>query len=288
MDFFDGLDLDWKLTAIVVAVILGASVLSKISRWSINRFFTAASHTLKLDPTRYKFFKNAASLIIWFSAFGIIISTIPTLKSIALTLFAGAGILVAIIGFAAQEAFSNIIGGIFIVIFKPFGIGDMIKVGSLDYGEVEDITLRHTIINNFENKRIIIPNSVINSETIVNDSIGDSKVCRFIEVGISYDSSIDLAMKIMQEEAMNHPRCIDTRSAKDKQADIPQVEVRTIGFGDSSVNLRAFVWTSDPFQANRMHSDINKSIKERFDKEGIEIPFPYRTVVYKNDLPKNS
>jgi len=285
MDILKELEIDLKTVGMVLLTIIIAFVVSKVSRWFIIRFFTAASEKLHLDPTRYKFFKNVASVAIWIVAFAVIISFIPALKSLAITLFAGAGILVAVIGFAAQEAFSNIIGGIFIVIFKPFGIGDLIKVGSLDYGVVEDITLRHTIIKNFENKRIIIPNSVINSETIVNDSIGDSKVCRYIDVGISYDSNIDLATRIIQEEAIKHPRCIDIRNNKENEN---QVEVRVVGFGDSSVNLRAYVWTDNPLQAAGMHSDINKWIKFRFDREGIEMPFPYRTVVYKTDLPPNA
>jgi small-conductance mechanosensitive channel len=163
----------------------------------------------------------------------------------------------------------------------------MIKVGSLEYGVVEDITLRHTIITNFENKRIIIPNSVVGSETIINDNIEDAKICRWVEIGISYDSDVELATRIMQEEALRHPSCIDVRSRKQKSKKEPQVNVRLISFGDFSVNLRAYVWTNDPFNAMQMHSDINKEIKKRFDAEGVEIPFPYHTLVYKKDLPAN-
>ncbi len=288
MEFFKGVSLDIKTVLLIISILIAATVLTRTLRWLINKFFNAASKKLKVDPTNYKFFKNAVSLIIWFGAIAAIISLIPKLKAFAITLLAGAGVLVAIIGFAAQHAFSNIIGGIFVVIFKPFRVGDMIKVGTLDYGVVDDITLRHTVINNFENKRIIIPNAVISSETIVNDSIDDTKVCRFVEVGISYDSDIDLALKIMREEAMIHPKCIDARTVRDKKNNVPQVVVRAMSFGDSSINLRAYVWTRDPLQAVQMHSDLNIAIKKRFDAEGIEIPYPYRTLVYKKDLPTNT
>lgn len=288
MDIINNLVIDLQTIFTIAFIIIGAIILTRVVRWLITKSFTTASEKLKVDPTRYKFFKNAVSFIIWLLAFGAIISLVPKLKTLAITLFAGAGILVAIIGFAAQQAFSNIVSGIFIVLFKPFRVGDMIKVGSLDYGIVEDITLRHTVITNLENKRIIIPNSVISSETIVNDNIEDIKVCRYIEVGISYDSEIELATRIMQEEAMKHPYCIDVRTQKQKADGIPQVNVRLITFGDFSVNLRAHVWTNDPYNANQMHSDINKAIKKRFDAEGVEIPFPYRTVVYKKDIPPNT
>ena len=279
---------NYKLAILIVLILIGAAVLTRIIRWLIDKSFLTAAEKLNLDKTRYRFFKNAVSLIIWIIAIGAIISLIPKLKSLAYTLFAGAGILVAIIGFAAQHAFSNIISGIFIVMFKPFRVGDMIKVGNLDYGIVEDITLRHTVLNNFENKRIIIPNAVISAENIINDSIQDATVCKYIEIGISYDSDVDLAIKILQEEASKHPNCIDNRTEIQKEKGNNKVDVRLISFGDFSVNLRAYVWTNDPIGVYQMHHEINKGIKKRFDSEGIEIPYPYRTVVYKNDLPKNS
>ncbi|HBH05076.1 MAG TPA: mechanosensitive ion channel protein MscS [Flavobacteriales bacterium] len=282
------LDINWKSAIIVLTILVCTILITRLVRWLISNSFVSASDRIRVDPTRYRFFKNAASFIVWLIALGSIVLLVPELKALAITLFAGAGILVAFAGLAAQQAFSNIVSGIFIVIFKPFRVGDMIKVGTLNYGIVEDITLRHTIINNFENKRIIIPNSVISSETIVNDSIEDSKICRWIEVGISYDSDMDRAIEIIQEESIKHPFCIDNRTPEEKEEDNPQVRVRILGFGDSSVNLRAYVWCSESLQSIRMHSDINRSIKNRFDAEGIEIPFPYRTIVYKKDLPPNS
>jgi len=149
---------------------------------------------------------------------------------------------------------------------------------------VEDITLRHTVIRNFENRRLIIPNSVISAEIVVNSSIVEEKICNFIDMGISYDSDIDKAMEIMRSEAMAHSNYIDNRTKEDRKNQIPAVLVKVIGFGDSSVNLRCFVWSHDHSAGWAMKTDLHKSIKERFDAEGIEIPFPYRTIVYKKDL----
>lgn len=277
----------FKLVLYALIIISAAIILSRVLRWLMNRSFVAASEKLNVDPTRYRFFMNAVSVIIWVVALAAIVLLVPKLKALAITMFAGAGIMVAMIGLAAQQAFSNIISGIFIVIFKPFRVGDMITVGTR-MGVVEDITLRHTMIKSFENKRIIIPNSVMSSETIVNDSIEDTMVCRYVEIGISYDSSVELASKIMQEVAMDHPLSLDNRTEEQKVANAHPVEIRLTTFGDFSVNLRAYVWCNDPQEVYRMHSDINKVIHERFAEEGIEIPFPYRTVVYKKDLPKNS
>jgi len=287
IELLDSVSAHWKTMVIILTIIVITTIVTKVVRWLMNRSFINSSNKLRVDATRYKFLKNAASLIIWIFALAAIVSLIPELKALAYTLFASAGILVAIIGFAAQQAFSNIVSGIFIVLFRPFRVGDLIKVGSRDYGIVEDITLQHTVLNNFENKRIIIPNSIISSETIINDSIEDAKVCCWIEIGISYDSDVELATKIMQEEAVKHPFCIDARTQEDRDNNKPQVVVRLLSFGDFSVNLKADVWTSDPLMMRQLRSDINKAVKVRFDAEGIEIPFPYRTLVYKNDLTKS-
>jgi small-conductance mechanosensitive channel len=95
-------------------------------------------------------------------------------------------------------------------------------------------------------------------------------------------------MKIMREESEKHPNCYDNRTEEEKKNKEPIVKVRVIGFGNSSVNLRAWVWSEDAGKGFVMACDLNKSIKERFDKEGVEIPFPYRTIVYKKDIKKKS
>lgn len=288
MKFIRNISPETQTIITVVIIIVAAIILTRVIRWLIDKSFVTASDKLNLDKTRYRFFKNAVSLIVWIIAIGAIVSLVPKLKSLAYTLFAGAGILVAIIGFAAQQAFSNIVSGIFIVMFKPFRVGDKIKVGTFEYGIVEDITLRHTIINSFENKRIVVPNSVMGSETIVNDNINDLNICQFITIGISYDSDVDIATKIIQEEASKHPYSIDNRTEEEKQEGKDVVVVRLASFGDFSVNLRALVWTNDPLKVYEMTSDINKAIKKRFDAEGVEIPFPYRTIVNKKDLKPNA
>lgn len=279
-----------KLTMYVivpVAIIIFAIIISNVFRALMHRYFERSSHLLHVDPTRYKFFKNAVSFIIFLVAITIIFYTIPELKTIGVSLFAGAGILAIIIGFASQAAFANIISGIFIVTSKPFRVGDFIKISDEFVGTVEDITLRHTVIRNNENRRIIIPNSVINNQTIINSDIVDEKVCALIEVGISYDSSIDLAIRIIQEEVMKHPLGHDNRTDEEKSEGIPQVVVRVMGLGESSVNLRAYAWASTPLNAFILRTDLYKIIKERFEIEGVEIPFPYRTIVMKDQKPKN-
>ena len=265
-----------KYSIITFLTILIAFVISKILRRLIDRFIKRSSNKLKIDHTQFNFLKNAVTFIIFLIAIIFIFFTIPKLKALSLTLFAGAGILTAIALFASQQAFANIISGVFLVIFKPFRVNDILDVGNLPKGVVEDITLRHTVLRNLENRRMIIPNSVISSEILINSSIVDELICNFIDIGISYDSDMDKAIEIMRSESEAHPEFIDNRTGKEKKnGDLP-VRVRVM------VNLRAFVWSKDHSSGIELKSDLNKSIKAQFDKNGIEIPFPYRTIVYKD------
>ena len=122
---------------------------------------------------------------------------------------------------------------------------------------------------------IIIPNSKISSSTIINSSFGEEATCAFVEVGVSYTTDLDFAMDVMRDETMRHPMLIDHRSPKEKTDGTPQVVIRVTNLGDSAITLRAWAWAATPGNAFVMKCDLLKSIKERFDRENIEIPYPY-------------
>ncbi len=270
----------------IVITLAVASVLLIVLRKIATKIINSNADKLKVDPTNFSFLKNSLSFIIYFIALIVIFRHIPSLRSFGSALFAGAGILAAIIGFASQKAFSNIITGIFILIFKPYRVGDVIEISNGRIGTVEEITLRHTVIKDFKNERIIVPNTVISDDIIINSSITDSKIQCRVEIRISYDSDIDLAMEIMRSECEKHPLLIDNRTHEDLANEVPLVRVAVIALADFSVNLRANAWTESFADAFQMRTDLLKSIKERFDREGVEIPFPYRTIVYKKDMEK--
>ncbi|MBI1307836.1 MAG: mechanosensitive ion channel [Bacteroidetes bacterium] len=261
-------------------------VLVRSLRHFLSRYYRRISLRDEERITSLKFIGNITAFVIYSIGIMIVVYNIPPLRKVGLSLFASAGILAAIVGFASQAAISNIIGGVFIVIFKPFRVGDFVRIADTYVGIVEDVTIRHTVIRSFENRRIIIPNSIVNTETIINSSIIDDKVCNFIEFGIAYDADIDKAREIIKREAIAHPNCYDNRTDEEIQNNQPVVKVRVISLADFSVNLRAFVWTENYDKGYDLKLDLLESVKKAFDKEGIEIPFPYRTIVYKSDLQK--
>ena len=270
--------------ALILGTLLFAFILSFILRRLLNLIIVKYSERLKADPTNFSFLKNSVSILIYSLAIIFIFLKIPYLRTLGTALFAGAGIIAVVIGFATQNAFANIISGIFILIFKPFRVNDTIEFLNSTKGVVEEITLRHTIIRNFENRRVIIPNGNISDDTIINSSILDQKIRMHIVFSISYDSSIEKATAIIREECMNHPDYLDNRTKEEKQNNDPAVLIRLIELSDFALNLKAYVWAKDNATAYALKCDVLKSAFDRFNKEGIEVPFPYRTIVYKNDI----
>jgi len=263
---------------VIILIFAGTVLLSRMTKKFVQRRIDKA----KIDITQLKFIKHALSGAIYLLGFTLMIFQIDYLKTLAISIVASSGIVAVIIGFASQNTFANIVSGLFISFFKPFRIGDRIRfIDRNTVGIVEDITLRHTVLRTFENKHIIIPNNIMNNEMIENANIIEDKICTYLDVGISYDSDINQAMQVIKEEVLRHKDYYDNRSQEEVEAGEEPVQIKVIGFGDSSVNLRAWVWAKDPLTGYLMNCDLNKSVKERFDQAGIEIPYPYRTIVFK-------
>lgn len=261
-----------------VIVFALAILLAKLNR----KFFKRLVIKQKMDETSARFVRRVIKALIYsFAVFTLIIQINP-LRSLSISLLASSGIAVLILGFAAQETFSNLISGFFISIFRPFSVGDYIIVSSINVtGRVEDLNLRHTIVRTFENNRIIVPNSQMNKAVIENRDMIEKKVNNYLLMSISYDSDIDKARAIMIEEVSKHPSLFDNRTQAEIDEQVPLLRVLLTNLNESSVDLRISFWTQDAFSGFFMLTDLRESIKKRFDAEGIEIPYPHRTIVMK-------
>lgn len=285
-DFFNNTVLDISIEK-VITFFIKAFLIYAITQATVSftKYLFRRSQKRKkvafLDKTTVGFIQRIVVYSLYIIGAAIFLSLIPGMEKVSSSILAGAGIMAMAIGFASQEALSNIIGGMFIVFAKPFRIGDSIKIDEVVNGTVSEITLRHTIIRSLDNRMIIIPNSKINSSTIVNSTIGEQETCSFIEVGVSYETDLNKAMDVMKEEIMRHPMLIDRRAPEEKQEGTPQVIIRVIELGDSAIKLKAWAWAASAGDAFVMKCDLLKSIKERYDRENIEIPYPYNNVIVK-------
>ncbi len=274
-----------KYIEIVILVVVSFSLawlFSFLLRRMVDFFIKRNSKQLNADPTNFIFIKNSISFICYSFALFWVFSKIPYFKNLGTALFASAGVLAAIIGFASQKAFSNIIGGIFILIFKPFRVGDRIEISNGRKGIVEEITLRHTVIKDYEFRRIVIPNSHMSDDTIINSSITDKRIRKHIEFELAYDTDIEKAEEIIRRCITQHALFIDGRTKEAIKEGNEIVPIKWVKLGSSGITLRAFVWTSDFDTANELSWDVFKAVKLEFDEHDIEIPYAYQNVIVHN------
>jgi small conductance mechanosensitive channel len=169
------------------------------------------------------------------------------------------------VGLALQGSLSNFAGGVLILFFKPFKVGDFIERGS-ESGTVERIDILHTILNTPQNQTIVVPNGQLANSPVINYSDKETRQARFA-VGISYGSDIKKAREVILRVLNSDERLL---------AEPAPVVVLT-ELADSSLNLSARAWTKNSDYWSFFWENLEK-IKEELDKEGIEIPFPQRDV----------
>lgn len=169
------------------------------------------------------------------------------------------------IGMALKDQLGNLAAGVMIVMFRPFNRGDSVEIAG-QIGTVIDITLVNTRIRTANNHEIIIPNGDIMTSASTNfSSLPQRRVD--VVVGISYDSDIQAARELMIAEAHRHESVLD----------VPEPLVRVTALGDNAVNLTLYVWAENGDWWG-VQCDLLECIKYSFDKHGINLPFPQRSV----------
>jgi len=226
------------------------------------------------------FVRYIAVAAVYFAGGMVIIGAIPLLSSAVHTLLTAGGVIAVVAGLAAQEALGSVVSGVMILLFKPFKMGDVVRYVDSDItGTVEEITLHHTAVRTVENKRVIIPNSKMNSAIIENADYADSRICVFLTVGVSYESDLKKAKELLAAEVAQQPTYLDVRTEQQKHDGAPKVTVVVLELADSSVTLRASLWAKDNATAFALKCAVLEDIKQTYDREGIEIAYPHMQVV---------
>lgn len=244
-----------KLILAVITLIVGM--------WLINRLLRVVDVKLtKKDPTLSSFLSGLVSAILK----ALLLISVASMVGIATTSFiALIGAAGLAVGLALRGSLGNFAGGVLILIFKPFKVGDTIEAQGY-LGSVAEISILYTIVNTFDNRRIVIPNGDLANSSLINLSAYETRRCD-MSFGIGYKDDIDKAKAIVRRLIEE-----DERALKDPA---PLVVVGSLG--DSSVNLTVRAWTksSDMWPFNW---DMQERVKKTFDAEGISIPFPQRDV----------
>ncbi|WP_323750604.1 mechanosensitive ion channel family protein [Marinobacter sp.] len=240
-----------------------AIVTLMIGLWLINRFVSVLDNKLgKKDPTLNKFLCGLVGAVLKILLLISVASMIGIATTSFVAIIGAAGLAV---GFALQGSLANFAGGVLILIFKPFKVGDAIEAQGF-LGSVREITILYTIVDTFDNRRVVIPNGQLSNSSLTNMSVYETRRCD-MTFGIGYNDDIDKAKAICKRLIEE-----DERALKD-----PEPMIVVGGLGESSVDLKVRAWTSSgdlwPF-----YWDMQERVKKAFDAEGITIPYPQRSV----------
>ena len=252
--------------AIVIALltlIIGLFIINRIHKL-IERVFTKRN----IDPTLTSFFLSLINISLKIILMIIVITNLGIETTSIVAVIAAAGFAV---GLALQGSLSNFAGGVLIVFFKPYKVGDYIETKGFT-GTVKSIQIFNTILKTPDNKIIIIPNGAISNNPITNYSAEETRRID-LTFGIGYDDDFEEAKSIIQNLISE-----DSRIFKD-----PAPFVRVSNLGASSVDIVTRVWVERTEYANVFH-DLIEHVKKEFDKNKISFPFPQNDVhLYKHD-----
>jgi small conductance mechanosensitive channel len=246
-----------NLITAIILLVAGLWIIRIINKL-VHRFFERKDYDEALESFLQSFIRVGLKFLLF-----VLVVTQLGVKSSSLVAMVGAAGLA--VGLALQGSLSNFAGGVLLLIFKPFRVGDFIAAQGIE-GTVKEINIFTTKLNTFGNQVAIIPNGKLSNENIVNYNSEETRRDK-IDVGVAYDADLRKAKEILLRICNDDLRILPT----------PAPEVYVAELADSSVNLSLRFWAkNEDFWA--AHFYVMETLKLQFDKEGIEIPFPQRDI----------
>lgn len=252
-----------QLILAILVLVVGLIVIRSITKWSVKMMKKS-----EVDPSLVPFLRSLISITLKVLLIISILSMVGIQMTSFIAVLGAAGLAV---GLALQGTLQNFAGGVIILLFKPYKVGDYITTQGYS-GTVKEIQIFTTVLTTPDNQTIIIPNSPIAVNPLTNYSTQDTRRVDFT-FGIGYNDDIDKArsviMKIINEDERIHKE--------------PEPLVKIANLGDSSVDFATRVWVNAGDYWS-VFFDTNEKIKKAFDSEGISIPFPQQDVhLYKHE-----
>ncbi len=245
-----------RILAALFILIFGMFLSRRIGRFMERRIARRAY----IDPgLRYTIVRIASYLLI-------VAGVLASLKMVGVDMTSVAVIFTALsvgIGFGLQYIAADIASGFILLFERPIRIGDRITIGE-DEGDVKSINLRTTLVTTNDNISIIVPNSKLVSQRVINWSYGDPRARIAIPVGVAYDSDVELVTETLIIAAQDVENILQD----------PEPRVQFLKFGDFSLDFRLLVWSVQPRRHLEIKSEVNYRIWRLFRERGIEIPYP--------------
>ncbi len=250
---------------IVIATIWGARIARRASR----RIMLGRSIT---DEGTIGSISSLVNYVVLFVGFAIAMRTIGIDLD---ALFAASAIFAIALGFALQGIVQNFVAGVILLTERNVRPGDVLEIENLIV-RVAELGLRSTIVRTRDGEDLIVPNSILIQDTVKNYTLHDSTFRMRTEVGVNYDSDMQLVRQVLEEVA------------NDPQWNLPDVkpQVLLLGFGDNAVLFEVAVWMADPWLARQAHSDLNEAIWWKLKERSIVIAFPQLDVHFDAELER--
>jgi len=245
-----------KLVLAILTLIIGLWIINSLVKRA-NKHFTS-----KADPTLGSFISSLVSVILK----GVLLIAVASMIGIETTSFiAVLGAAGLAIGLALQGSLANFAGGVLILMFKPFKVGDLIDTQG-QIGTVKEIQIFNTILKTADNRIVIIPNGGLSNSSLININQESTRRVDLV-FGIGYDDDIDKAKSVLERLA----------SAHDKVLKDPAPMIVLGELADSSVNFTVRLWVNTPDYWT-VYFDMHEAVKKSFDENSISIPYPQQDV----------
>ena len=251
---------EYKIRVYTLATILIIFLITKLILVLIKKTLFRKRKINEFDKGNAYALFQIIRYVIWVIAVGLVLETIGIKVTV---LIAGSAALLVGIGLGLQQTFNDVLSGIILLSEKSIKIDDILEIDG-DIVKMQSIGLRTSKGLNTDDISIIIPNSLITTNKVINWSHQTKKTRFRIDVGVAYGSDVDLVIKTLEDSAFEHP---DTSERE-------LTEARLVNFGNSSLDFQVLFFSKNIFRINKVKSDIRRIINKKFTENNISIPFP--------------
>jgi len=260
----------YKLRVATLFMVLLILAIMKVLLWLIKKSLFRKSRLNQFDSGNTYSLFQIIKYVMWVIAIGFILETVGVKVTV---LIAGSAALLVGIGLGLQQTFNDVISGIILLSERSIKINDVLEIDG-DVVKIQEIGLRTSKGLNRDDISIIIPNSLITTNKVINWSHQSRKTRFRIDVGVSYGSDVDLVIKILEECTFEHPDIFNRELT----------EARLVNFGNSSLDFQVLFFSKNIFRISKVKSDIRRNINKKFIENNITIPFPQMDLHLKSKI----
>ncbi|MBK6817598.1 MAG: mechanosensitive ion channel [Saprospiraceae bacterium] len=251
---------DYHVKLFTILTVFLILLITRLLLWIIKKSLFRKQTLQGLDRGNIYAIFQIIKYVVWVIAIGLTMETIGIKVTV---LIAGSAALLVGIGLGLQQTFNDIISGIILLSERTIKVDDILEIDG-DIVKIQGIGLRTSKGLNRDDISIIIPNSLITTNKVINWSHQNRKTRFKINVGVAYGSNIDLVEKVLVDSVLEHPEISDKIL----------IEARFLDFNNSSLDFQVLFFSEEVFRIEKIKSDIRKIINRKFIEHGIKIPFP--------------